>query len=111
MSNRLPSTTLVDRFGRSIDYLRVSITDRCDFRCVYCMAEDMVFLPRKQILSLEEIYFLCRAFTELGVNKIRVTGGEPLLRNGVMGLLQQLGKLPGLVGADQQWFQVSANGR
>ena len=87
---------LVDRFGRAVNYLRVSITDRCDFRCVYCMAEDMVFLPRHQILSLEEILFICQAFVELGVAKIRITGGEPLVRNGALGLLQQLGKLSGL---------------
>lgn len=87
---------LVDRFGRVVSYLRVSITDRCDFRCVYCMAEDMVFLPRKQILSLEEIHFICQAFTELGVSKIRITGGEPLVRKGALELMQQLGSLPGL---------------
>ncbi len=87
---------LVDRFGREVNYLRVSITDRCDFRCVYCMAEDMVFLPRKQILSLEEIELICRAFVELGVRKIRVTGGEPLVRNGAIGLLKQIGRIPGL---------------
>ena len=87
---------LIDRFGRVVNYLRVSITDRCDFRCVYCMAEHMVFLPRKQILSLEEIHFICQAFVELGVGKIRITGGEPLVRQGVLGLLQQLGGLPGL---------------
>jgi cyclic pyranopterin phosphate synthase len=88
--------TLVDRFGRLVNYLRVSITDRCDFRCVYCMAEDMTFLPRSQILSLEEIHFICQAFVELGVAKIRITGGEPLVRNGALGLLQELGRIPGL---------------
>lgn len=87
---------LIDRFGRIVDYLRISITDRCDFRCLYCMAEDMVFLPRQQILSLEEIHFICRAFVELGVRKVRITGGEPLVRNGVLSLLQQIGRLPGL---------------
>lgn len=92
-----PSTTLlIDRFGRRVNYLRVSITDRCDFRCLYCMAEDMVFLPRSQILSLEEIYLICQAFVELGVSKIRITGGEPLVRNGALGLLKQLGQLPEL---------------
>ena len=87
---------LVDRFGRVVNYLRVSITDRCDFRCLYCMAEDMVFLPRNQILSLEEIQFICQAFVDLGVSKIRITGGEPLVRNGALGLLQQLGRMPDL---------------
>ncbi|MCQ8104968.1 GTP 3',8-cyclase MoaA [Methylomonas sp. SURF-2] len=87
---------LVDRFGRVVNYLRVSITDRCDFRCVYCMSEDMVFLPRRHILTLEEIQFICRAFTELGVGKIRVTGGEPLVRKGALDLLRQLGTLPNL---------------
>lgn len=96
MSNFSATRRLVDRFGREVNYLRVSITDRCDFRCVYCMAEDMVFLPRKQILSLEEIRFICQAFVELGVSKIRVTGGEPLVRNGALGLLQQIGKISGL---------------
>lgn len=87
---------LVDRFGRIVSYLRVSITDRCDFRCVYCMAEDMVFLPRAQILSLEEIHWICRAFVELGVTKIRITGGEPLVRSGALDLLRQIGAINGL---------------
>jgi cyclic pyranopterin phosphate synthase len=87
---------LQDRFGRTVNYLRISITDRCDFRCVYCMAEDMVFLPRAQILSLEEIYTLAQAFTELGVSKIRITGGEPLVRKGALELLQNIGRLEGL---------------
>lgn len=87
---------LIDRFGRIVNYLRISITDRCDFRCLYCMAEDMVFLPRAQILSLEEIYALAQAFVELGVSKIRITGGEPLVRKGALELMAQLGQLPGL---------------
>jgi cyclic pyranopterin phosphate synthase len=95
MSNS-PQAQLIDRFGRKIDYLRISITDRCDFRCVYCMAEDMTFLPRAQILTLEEIETIARAFTELGVKKIRITGGEPLVRKGALELLENLGKLPGL---------------
>src|SRR5690606_34523404 len=82
--------------GRRVDYVRLSVTDRCDFRCVYCMSEDMTFLPRQQILSLEEIYRVAQAFTELGVDKLRITGGEPLVRNNVLSLFQQLGKLPGL---------------
>ncbi|MGR8942546.1 MAG: GTP 3',8-cyclase MoaA, partial [Gammaproteobacteria bacterium] len=96
MSNSSPATQLIDRFGRKIDYLRISITDRCDFRCVYCMAEDMTFLPRAQILTLEEIHTIARAFTELGVKKIRITGGEPLVRKGALDLLENLGKLEGL---------------
>lgn len=94
-NNSLP-TELIDKFGRRIDYIRLSVTDRCDFRCVYCMTEDMTFLPRKQILSLEELYRVAQAFTELGVKKIRLTGGEPMVRTDVMSLIEQLGKLPGL---------------
>ena len=90
------STQLADRFGRKVDYLRISITDRCDFRCVYCMGEDMTFLPRDQILSLEEIYTIASAFVELGVTKIRITGGEPLVRKGALDLLAKLGRLDGL---------------
>lgn len=88
--------SLVDKFGRTVDYVRLSVTDRCDFRCVYCMTEDMTFLPRQEILSLEEIYQVARSFTELGVKKIRLTGGEPLVRNGVMSLIEKIGRLPGL---------------
>ena len=88
--------SLVDKFGRKVDYIRLSVTDRCDFRCVYCMTEDMTFLPRAQILSLEELYQVARAFTELGVKKIRLTGGEPMVRSDVMSLINRLGKLPGL---------------
>lgn len=94
--NQAASSQLVDDFGRRVDYLRISITDRCDFRCVYCMAEEMTFLPRAQILTLEEIYTVAQAFTELGVKKIRITGGEPLVRNGVVGLLERIAQLPGL---------------
>ncbi len=85
---------LTDRFGRRITYLRISITDRCDLRCQYCMAEEMTFLPRAQILTLEEIYLLARVFVDLGVRKIRVTGGEPLVRRGAVGLIENLGELP-----------------
>lgn len=95
MTTHFP-TKLIDRFGRTVDYLRISITDRCDFRCVYCMAEDMTFLPRNQILSLEEIYTLAKTFVELGVKKIRITGGEPLIRKGALELLQKIGALDGL---------------
>lgn len=87
---------MIDRFGRKVDYLRLSITDRCDFRCVYCMSEEMKFLPRAQILTLEEIYSLAEAFTELGVSKIRITGGEPLVRKGALELLRRLSGLDGL---------------
>jgi len=87
---------LIDRFGRTVDYLRISITDRCDFRCLYCMAEDMTFLPRAQVLTLEELYTLAQAFAELGVKKIRITGGEPLVRKGVLGLLQNIGRIESL---------------
>ena len=87
---------LVDNFGRSVDYVRISVTDRCDFRCVYCMAEDMQFVPRAQLLTLEELADVGRAFTELGVTKIRITGGEPLIRRNIVHLLDDLGRLPGL---------------
>jgi cyclic pyranopterin phosphate synthase len=83
---------LVDRFGRSITYLRVSVTDRCDFRCVYCMAEDMTFLPKRDLLSIEELDRLCSAFVERGVKKIRLTGGEPLVRRGIMTLVESLSR-------------------
>jgi GTP 3',8-cyclase len=94
ISSRLPQ--LIDRFGRSVDYLRVSITDRCDFRCVYCMSEEMTFLPRDQVLSLEELYTIAKAFTELGVTKIRITGGEPLVRKGALELLKNIGRIESL---------------
>lgn len=87
---------LIDRFGRRVSYVRISVTDRCDFRCVYCMSEEMVFLPRSQVLTLEELLLVGRAFTELGVTKIRITGGEPLVRRNVVWLLRQLGAVAGL---------------
>ncbi len=90
------SPELIDRFGRRVDYVRISVTDRCDFRCVYCMSEQMKFLPREQVLSLEEIELVARAFVNLGVTKIRLTGGEPLVRRGIEGLLHNLGELDGL---------------
>jgi cyclic pyranopterin phosphate synthase len=83
---------LVDPFARAITYLRVSVTDRCDFRCVYCMAEDMTFLPKAEILSLEELERLCGAFVRLGVRKLRLTGGEPLVRRNIMSLFQGLSR-------------------
>ncbi|EFH09731.1 GTP 3',8-cyclase MoaA [Pseudoroseomonas cervicalis] len=82
---------MIDPFGRRISYLRVSVTDRCDLRCVYCMAEDMTFLPKAQILTLEELERLCGAFIGLGVERIRLTGGEPLVRRDVMSLVRNLG--------------------
>lgn len=83
---------MIDPFGRSISYLRVSVTDRCDLRCVYCMSEDMTFLPKKELLSLEELDRLCSAFVGLGVKKLRITGGEPLVRKNVMTLFESLGR-------------------
>ncbi|HDS1208187.1 MULTISPECIES: GTP 3',8-cyclase MoaA [Shewanella] len=88
--------SLSDGFGRKIEYLRLSITDRCDFRCIYCMSEDPCFLEREQVLSLEELAFIGRAFTELGVSKVRLTGGEPLVRSDCDRLVAQLAALPGL---------------
>lgn len=82
---------MIDPFGRDISYLRVSVTDRCDLRCVYCMAEDMTFLPKAEVLSLEELDRLCGAFIDLGVRKIRLTGGEPLVRRNVISLVRSLG--------------------
>lgn len=91
-----PMPLLIDRFGRHVRYVRLSVTDRCDFRCVYCMAEDMTFLPRQHILTLEEIAQVGKAFASLGVEKIRLTGGEPLIRSNVLWLVEQLAHLPGL---------------
>ena len=90
-ANPVKREGLIDRFGRTIDYVRISITDRCDFRCVYCMGEDMTFLPRKEILTLEELGAIGKAFVELGVKKIRLTGGEPLVRQNCLKLIQELG--------------------
>lgn len=98
----MPSTTdtaretLVDNFGRTVNYVRISVTDRCDFRCVYCMDETMQFVPRARLLTLEELATVARAFTELGVGKIRITGGEPLVRRNILQLLEQIGALPDL---------------
>jgi len=82
---------MIDPFGRAITYLRVSVTDRCDLRCVYCMSEDMHFLPKAEVLSLEELERLCAAFIRLGTHKLRITGGEPLVRRDVLTLFQRLG--------------------
>ena len=83
---------MIDPFGRTVSYLRVSVTDRCDFRCVYCMAEDMTFLPKADVLSLEELDRLCNAFIRQGVRKLRLTGGEPLVRRNIMWLIEKLGR-------------------
>ena len=83
---------MIDPFGRHISYLRVSVTDRCDFRCVYCMAEDMTFLPKSEVLTLEELDRLCSAFVRQGVRKLRLTGGEPLVRRNIMSLVRGLGR-------------------
>jgi len=87
---------LVDKFNRVVDYVRISVTDRCDFRCVYCMDDEMQFVPRAQLLTLEEITKIAQAFTELGVKKIRITGGEPLIRRNVIKLFEDIGSLSGL---------------
>ncbi len=83
---------MIDPFGRHVTYLRVSVTDRCDFRCVYCMAEDMTFLPKAEVLSLEELDRLCGAFIAKGVKKLRLTGGEPLVRRDIMWLIRRLAR-------------------
>jgi GTP 3',8-cyclase len=87
---------LIDKYGRRVSYLRLSVTDRCDFRCTYCMAEKMQFLPRQSVMSLDECLRVAGVFVGLGVNKLRITGGEPLVRKNVMWLIERLGALPGL---------------
>jgi GTP 3',8-cyclase len=86
------SCGMIDPFGRTISYLRVSVTDRCDFRCIYCMAEEMTFLPKREVLTLEELDRACSAFIRLGVRKLRLTGGEPLVRRNIMSLFRALGR-------------------
>jgi len=98
---------MIDPFGRAITYLRVSVTDRCDLRCVYCMAEDMTFLPKADVLSLEELERLCTAFIRLGTTKIRITGGEPLVRRDVQTLFQRLG---GRLGQGLKELTLTTNG-
>jgi cyclic pyranopterin phosphate synthase len=98
---------LVDRYGRHITYLRVSVTDRCDFRCVYCMAEDMQFLPKKDVLSFEEIDRIVSAFVARGVRKVRLTGGEPLVRRDIIQLVEQLG---GYIGHGLEELTLTTNG-
>jgi cyclic pyranopterin phosphate synthase len=99
---------MIDPFGRLVSYLRVSVTDRCDLRCVYCMAEDMTFLPKREVLSLEELERLCGAFIGLGVKKIRLTGGEPLVRRNVMSLIEGLGTRIGPEGLEE--LTLTTNG-
>lgn len=99
---------LMDRHGRKISYLRVSVTDRCNLRCRYCMAEDPEFLPRQDLLSLEELARICRAFVARGVRKIRLTGGEPLVRRNVLSLVAELGGLIGPGGLDE--LTLTTNG-
>ncbi len=101
-------TQMTDPFGRGITYLRVSVTDRCDFRCVYCMAEDMTFLPKAEVLSLEELDRLCSAFVRLGVRKLRLTGGEPLVRRNIMWLLRRLSRHLDAGGLDE--LTLTTNG-
>lgn len=100
-----PQEVLVDRFGRRVTYLRLSVTDRCDFRCVYCMSEKMTFLPREQVLELEEMALLAQVFAELGVSKIRLTGGEPLVRRNIMHLIKEIGAIDSVTD-----FAVTSNG-
>ena len=99
---------MIDPFGRPITYLRVSVTDRCDLRCVYCMAEDMTFLPKRELLTLEELDRLCAAFIRLGTTKIRITGGEPLVRRDIERLFQSLGARLGSTGLNE--LTVTTNG-
>ncbi len=99
---------MIDPFGRAITYLRVSVTDRCDFRCRYCMAEDMTFLPKKEILSLEELDRLCSAFVRHGVKKLRMTGGEPLVRRDIMKLFRSLSRH--LASGDLEELTLTTNG-
>jgi GTP 3',8-cyclase len=91
-TDALQPTPMIDPFGRMVSYLRVSVTDRCDFRCVYCMSEDMTFLPKKDLLTLEELDRLCSVFIAKGVRKLRITGGEPLVRRNIMSLFHALGR-------------------
>ncbi|HYI89564.1 MAG TPA: GTP 3',8-cyclase MoaA [Beijerinckiaceae bacterium] len=99
---------LVDPFGRAISYLRVSVTDRCDFRCVYCMSEDMAFLPKRDLLTLEELDRLCTVFVERGVRKLRITGGEPLVRRDIMSLFRSLSRHLGSGALDE--LTLTTNG-
>ncbi len=99
---------LIDPFQRTIDYLRVSVTDRCDFRCVYCMSEDMTFLPKKDLLTLEELDRMCSTFVRMGVKKLRITGGEPLVRRNIMTFFKAMGRH--LNSGDLQELTLTTNG-
>ncbi len=88
----MPTPQLIDPFARTVSYLRVSVTDRCDFRCYYCMSEDMTFLPKKELLTLEELDRMCTAFVDMGVSKLRITGGEPLVRKGIMTFFESMSR-------------------
>ena len=107
LDRKVPSA-LIDPFQRAITYLRVSVTDRCDFRCVYCMSEHMTFLPKADLLSLEELDRLCSAFVAKGVNKLRLTGGEPLVRRGIMTLISSLSRH--LAGGTLKELTLTTNG-
>jgi cyclic pyranopterin phosphate synthase len=103
------SPALIDPFGRHVTYLRVSVTDRCDFRCVYCMAENMTFLPKRDLLTLEELDRVCSAFIDKGVRKIRLTGGEPLVRRGIMTLVESLSRHLGSGALDELTFTTNGS--
>ena len=105
---RLMITPLIDPFARTIDYLRVSVTDRCDFRCVYCMSENMTFLPKKELLTLEELDRMCSAFIRMGVKKLRITGGEPLVRRGIMTFFETMSRH--LKSGDLEELTLTTNG-
>src|SRR5690606_13746489 len=98
---------LIDRYGRQINYLRISVTDRCDFRCVYCMPEHMQFLPRSEVLSFEEVDQIARAFIARGTRKLRLTGGEPLVRRDIMELVERLGSY---IGSGLDELTLTTNG-
>ena len=108
MANMSNMANMIDPFGRAVTYLRVSVTDRCDFRCVYCMSENMTFLPKAEILSLEELDRVCSAFVDLGVKKLRLTGGEPLVRRNIMSLFRSLSRH--LVSGALNELTVTTNG-
>ena len=104
----MTTAPLIDPFARAITYLRVSVTDRCDFRCVYCMAENMTFLPKRELLTLEELDRMCSAFVDLGVRKLRITGGEPLVRKNIMWFFDRMGRHLGSGALDE--LTLTTNG-